>query len=1169
MFSLVGPGSPHPLCMFSSAGVESLKSWQGPRSLGTLLTALILVAGSALSAFFYMRNRESTLAQMQELVVRDAVAMGNKVRYQLASYQMGMATLQTVIENKPGMKVPEFHELAIKSFPSLQPQAAVLLAGQDKEGITTTRIVHGSPSFAVAEGEPLASSSAGEVVEAILANSGNNNAIQLVDSLEMANMANIPAIIMVYPAQAGEEDLLLVGIFQFEGLLRTAIDTDAVLSYDVIAYTEPVPGQRKLLAYMLAGYRDDPKLIHFQDLENSVAQNFHLAMGDQAVRIAFSPSTQWLRKNQSPLPQVIFILGMGITAALAALFVYKSRRAQAVEAMVLDRTAELAMANMRLDESRGTLASLLEACPDAIIGKDSNGRWTFANRAFLDLAGIPETFAYFGLKDSEVLKQARPINGDLIDLQHKLDAEVLRSGRLLRREGTLEFVNGARRYLDIHMLPVRGSDGTIVGVVAVHNDITELRRRIIELQRSRERVKLLVENTATAIIEWDEQMRAINWNPAAAKLFGYDWNEVEQQPVSFFADPDDTANATQALESSLRQKRDNIPQVFRHLNRRGEPILCEWQNTPLVDEDGATLGVTSFIYDVTERTKAEQALRKRDSILRGLAGSTIGFLNADSWEPEASDLLRHLVQSLTLSRVFLVRTPQPEEGGHSFTLLEWINPVWSGKPLMPPKDAPIDRDPHVRLVEAGLGNYMEASHEHFGASSSFETPVQTILDAQGVRSTLLVPLTIRGRRWGFLRFDDCQAEREWSSDEVDALRVVAGVLAGAIARQVLTRERLGMEKRLLLSQKRESLGLLAGGIARDFNTIINNVLGSASLGRTMAETDSAIDQCLANIEEGGLRAASLCRQMLAYAGQSDSQAGLASPNLVVLDVLNAIDAEQHRRILFRKDLANGIPVVEGDIEQLRQALHAVTLNAIEAIGPHPGLVEIRTRPVTTGGSKSIETVEFTVRDTGPGMDARVRDRIFDPFFSTKMTGRGLGLTVAQSILEAHGGQITVESEPGAGTTVRLVLPCRRAPHQQITSGLDSGKQKEELSGTVLVVHNGSENARAAVHTFRQLGFRTEECGNIEESLRQVGTHPDRFRLVAVDPMLPGAEPPTLNRLRQSSDDTSVIILGRADQIPAPLRNFADEGFAVMLRDAPSLESLRGAVKEAMSNESGN
>jgi PAS domain S-box-containing protein len=1146
--------------------MENSTSTRKPRKLrwlGVLMTAGILAAGAVTSGFFYMRNRENSLAQMRELVVRDALSMGVQVKTYMEGHERGVRALRELLARNPAMNEQDLRQVLPQLFPGSVSRSTVLVlrAGNEADQMVVGHAM-GQEIPKLGRGGNLAASETGKALLPMLRDGADGQCASGILKLPIEGGAAMPALVVLGKTgvrKAGSASAV-VGIFALEEMIEGAMDPAVTLSYDVVAYAEPRPFQRELMYYNAASYREDSLLPGFSDLHESAAQKYSLTLGDARVFLTFTPTPQWMRRNETPLPRVIFFLGLATTGVLASLFVYKSRRASVVEDLVQERTAELALANLRLDESRGTFSSLLEACPDAINGKDNRGRWTFANRAFLELAGIRENFPYKGLTDDEIIARARPTNLRFLKLRAELDSRVLQAGEGLRQELHLETPGQPRRYLDIHMLPVRGHDSGTVGLVAVCNDITELRRRINALQRSRERVKLLVENTATAIVEWDDQFRLIHWNPAAARLFGYDLQEVRNKPIAFFADPDGGEIAATALDSFLREREKTIPQTFRHQTRRGNPLTCEWQNTPLIDEEGRPLGVTSFIYDVTERTKAEQALRKRDGILRGLAGSAIGFLNADSWEQEAGEMLRHLVESLALSRVALVRVPPNDPAAASYTVLEWTNPYWEGSGT-PENAAP--GDPNAELIRAGLHEYLAEKGGVFGPCATLPAPWATLLAARGSRSVLLLPLCLHGEVWGFLRFDDCRIHREWSADEVDALRVVAGVLAGAIARQILTKDRLQMEKRLLLSQKRESLGLLAGGIARDFNQLIDDILGNASLGRTIAETDSVIDDCLSAIEEHGLRAAALCREMLAYAGHGESETGLASPNLILLDVLNGLDPEHQRRIHFRKELANGIPVVEMEIDQMREAIRAIVQNAVEAIGNQTGVIDIHTRAASASAA---EGAEILIRDSGPGMDLQTKDRVFDPFFSTKMSGRGLGLTIAQSIVEAHGGHITMESEPGMGTTVLISLPVHRPkPELAEANGRAAGPT---MGGLVLLVHSGRAADHVTALAFQQLGFDIEECVGVDQALRLLKDHPNRHRLVAVDPSAPGAEAPTLHRLRLAAGAASVILLTCGDDCSPALRHFAAEGLATLLPGELSAESLKGAVSLALGNEGG-
>lgn len=1138
------------------------------RYLGAFSTALILLAGTVMSVFFYMRNRESALYQIRELVVRDAVSMGSRVQANIDAYQRSVAAVQEVVSRASTLNHSGFLSVLHNTLPKENTRGCVFVIQNDKKaGGLRVLMSHGNFTLDFPEGSMLKDSVAAPALVDLLDGALTNQGLAVLTRLPTGPTAKVPVLVVIEPEDKTNnpgnnkgEGRFVVGVYSFNDLVDQALDPTTMHGYDVMAYMESERGQNEVIYFNQANYHDELSPFNLDASQNFATQRYRMPVGDSVAFLAFTPTTEWLSRNESPLPQVVLLFGLSMTCVLATLYVYKSRRASLVQDLVEQRTTELAVANRRLDESRGTFASLLEACPDAINGKDNQGRWTFANRAFLQLAGLPETFPYHGLKDDEIITRAKPANSKFLKLRADLDSQVIYDGLSLRREMTIEVPNHPRRHLDIHMMPVRGTDGGIVGLVAVYNDISELRRRIHALQQSRERVKLLVQNTATAIVEWDEKLKVIHWNPAAARMFGYDAEEIRDKPIAFFADPAAPADSAKALESFLRENDKTIPQVFRHRSRRGHNLTCEWQNTPIIDEEGRPLGVTSFIYDVTERTKAEQALRKRDGILRGLASSAACFLGSDTWETEAAELLRHLVDSLTLSRVCLVRSEVGLNGLEAHTLLEWLNPFWDGTPLILSSGdtTATTRDPHQDVCRAGLHDHLVAHGETFGPCDALPGSWGSMLAAQGTCSVLLLPLRIDNETWGFLRFDDCRTNREWTADEVDAMRVVGAVLAGAIARQILSKEHLQMEKRLLLSQKRESLGLLAGGIARDFNNLINEILGNASLGRTLAETDSSIDSCLASIEEHGLRAAALCHQMQSYSGHGDAQAGLASPNLIILDVINGIDPEHHRRIHFRKDLANGIPILEVDVDQIRQAIQAIVNNALEAIGNLSGLVEIQTRPAHPSAGMG-EGAEITIRDTGTGMTPQVRDRMFDPFFSTKMTGRGLGLTIAQSIIEAHGGTIAVESSSGKGTLVKVLLPSRPT-RPELASPVQT---QSTMSGNVLVVHDGRPTGHATALAFQQLGFATESCLGVDHAMQNLIAYPDRYCLVAVDPHASGAEAATLQRLRLACANAAVILLTDSEHCPAGLRHFADEGLAVLLPGDLSAESLRGAVATAL------
>jgi len=250
-------------------------------------------------------------------------------------------------------------------------------------------------------------------------------------------------------------------------------------------------------------------------------------------------------------------------------------------------------------------------------------------------------------------------------------------------------------------------------------------------------------------------------------------------------------------------------------------------------------------------------------------------------------------------------------------------------------------------------------------------------------------------------------------------------------------ERLALERKLLETQKLESLGVLAGGIAHDFNNLLAAVLGNVSLCSMQLPSDSPLRPYLSSIETTIHRAAELCKQMLAYSGRGRFQAQAVNLNVIIREMAELLRISINKRVRLELDLASGVPAVKGDATQLRQVIMNLIINASEAIAPHEGVIALKTSTVTvradTGepasGVPDGEYVVLEVRDSGTGMDELTKARIFDPFFTTKFTGRGLGLAATQGIVRGHHGAIMVDTAPGKGSTFRVYLPPEApAPH---------------------------------------------------------------------------------------------------------------------------------------------
>lgn len=276
-------------------------------------------------------------------------------------------------------------------------------------------------------------------------------------------------------------------------------------------------------------------------------------------------------------------------------------------------------------------------------------------------------------------------------------------------------------------------------------------------------------------------------------------------------------------------------------------------------------------------------------------------------------------------------------------------------------------------------------------------------------------------------------------------------------RKRIEREQRELREQMEHAQKLESLGVLAGGIAHDFNNILMSIVGNASLALDEDAPDGRTAPFLREIERDARRGAELCRQMLAYSGKGAFAVASVDLNAVVRDLGELLEASHTKKIDLTYDLSDATPAIEADVGQLNQVVMNLIINASEAIGDEAGMVTVSTEAADLDasdltayyGAEALRPGRYaalTVRDTGSGMSDEVIGRIFEPFFSTKFTGRGLGMAVVLGIVRGHGGAIRVVSAPNQGTAVRIVLPAA----ERSAAALPAAGPARGRSGAILV-----------------------------------------------------------------------------------------------------------------------
>lgn len=318
-----------------------------------------------------------------------------------------------------------------------------------------------------------------------------------------------------------------------------------------------------------------------------------------------------------------------------------------------------------------------------------------------------------------------------------------------------------------------------------------------------------------------------------------------------------------------------------------------------------------------------------------------------------------------------------------------------------------------------------------------------------------------------------------------------------------------LETQLFQSQKLESIGVLASGIAHDFNNILTGIVGSAELIKMSLPNPHPAEEDLDNIMQAAQRAAALTRELLAYASVNKQPSEIINLNQMVTSILVILRSQMSRSIIVRKALMPDVPNIEADAVQVQQVMMNLCLNASDAMRDQGGVLSITTDKVELDRKEcdactylrpapGVYAV-FEVTDTGAGMGADQLRRVFEPFYTTKPQGRGLGLAAVRSIVKAHHGGIQVVSEPGQGTTIRIFLP---ASTKHLPDRAHHETAKSSGTHTILFVDDEEILRSLGQRALERFGYRVLLAADGIEAVRVFREHKDEIDLVVLDLSMP-------------------------------------------------------------------
>ncbi len=642
----------------------------------------------------------------------------------------------------------------------------------------------------------------------------------------------------------------------------------------------------------------------------------------------------------------------------------------------------------------------------------------------------------------------------------------------------------------------------------------ENQKLLDEVRESEQRFKSLIRTIPDMVWLKDPKGAFITCNASTERFLQTSESEIVGKTEGDFY-------SAQEAESFQRKGKEVMagggPQVTQEwISTRGDArrVLVETIRTPFYDATGQLVGVLGIARDITDRRKAEETLRLMEHSINILPEAAF-WLDPEGHFVYVSD---SACQSTGYSRAELM----------DLTVFD-INPKVNAATW-----AEVWREARERKTIR-----RESVHRR--------------------RDGSIFPVEISST---FIRFD----EREY----------LCGFARDLTERKKAEEEQRQLQIQMQHAQKLESLGVLAGGLAHDFNNILQAIQGNAELALYELPDGSGTRHSLQEIGKALRSAADVTRQMLAYAGRGQFQIRLVDLSEVAGEMVQLLKASVSKKTTIEMDLAKRLPAIKADVAQLQQVVMNLILNASEALDEEGGgRVEVSTyASMCTGeylrASRLPEKaapgqyVFLEVTDRGCGMDQAVLEKLFDPFFTTKFAGRGLGMAAVLGIVRSHAGAIMVDSAPGVGTKVRVLFPAadRDAPPLAIPE-LWKSENLWTGRGAILLVDDEHALRDVGRRMLELMGFEVIEASDGIEALDAYSRQRDSIVCIVLDlsmPRLDGEQ--TLVELQKINLDVPVVMTsGFAEsQIED---QFAGKTIAAFIQKPFKLAALRDTLQSIL------
>ncbi len=775
-----------------------------------------------------------------------------------------------------------------------------------------------------------------------------------------------------------------------------------------------------------------------------------------------------------------------------------------------------------LQESESRYRELVENANSIIMRIDRNGTIAYFN----EFAQV-----FFGFKSDEII--GRNVIGTIVpeidsagnDLRNMVSDLVLNPHRFVTYENENLHRDGTRVWVAWTSKPIYDHSGEIKEILCIGSDMTERKLAEKKLVESHE----LLNNLARMVPGAIYQYRLFPDGHAAFPYASHGMNEIYE------VDPKDVReDAAPVWERFHRDDRPRIIEAMLESARTLNPFHCEFRVTlprqglcwrwsqaqPQRMYDGSTLwhGITS---DITKNKLAEEALRASEEDLK------------------------------ESQRIAHVGTWRLDLGSNQVIWSDELYRMYGLDPQLPPP-------PYTEHSKLFTPESWEKLSAAFNNTRATEIPYD---------------LELRTRR--------VDGSQGWMWVHGMTIRNEHGETVGlrGVAQDISERKRAEEEKKelsaqLQQAQKMEAIGTLAGGIAHDFNNILSVILGYVELARDQLSEKSAVSEDLGQVLLAGNRAKDLVSQILAFSRQAQSNLISLNPAVIIKETLKLLRASLPATITIQQEIDSEAGLILADPTHIHQIMMNLCTNAFHAMEAEGGILTVKLMKKIVGSNdpardlplKPGNYLTLSIIDTGVGIATETREKIFDPYFTTKEIGKGtgMGLAVVHGIVESYGGFISCDSRPGEGTSFHISLPTTNIEKSVEKEATENFRHNKEH---ILLIDDEGVLVEMNAKILERLGFQVTTRNSSIEALSTFLNKPDAYDLVITDQTMPGMTGVDLaRRMLQVRPELPIILCTGYSSLVSEekARSMGIKGFAYKPITKAAIGNL---VRKVLSKES--